>query len=411
MVRTLARLALLLAVVALAVAGPASARTPAIVGGQVVQPGAFPWAASIQWVGPDGFFLDDEDSEVDVVPVCTGSLIGAQWVLTAGHCALAFGSVLGTPSSVATIGTPLSFQIVIGQTNIASPDPANVYLAGGEDVIALEPQAGGGLKGDLALIRLDRPAPQAAIRIPGVGQDSAALTSPGAPATVVGWGTTSEGAPDISYDLREVTVPLVSDADCAAAYPTLANFGYSFGFDPVTMFCAGLPEGGKDSCQGDSGGPLMASTASGWVQIGVTSWGEGCARSGLPGVYSRLSGLFGWIVSSLAKDPVAPAGPPASSAGETARAKRRSAIITGTVDPNGLATEYLIEIGKNRRYSTGRVEGYAGAGSTPVEISATFGDLKPGTTYYYRLTAFNAAGVVQSAELRLTTPPAKRTNR
>jgi secreted trypsin-like serine protease len=401
------RLALVLTVAVLALPVTASARTPAIVGGEIAPPGAFPWAALISWVAPDGFFEDTPDGEVDIVPICIGSLIGERWVLTAGHCVLAFGSVLGTPSSVATLGVQLSFQIVIGQANISTPSPENVYRAGGGDVIALEPEAGGGLKGDLALIRLDRAVSGQAIRIPGASQDTTALTKSGTPTTVIGWGTTFEDAPDISYDLREVEVPLVSDADCATAYPTLEMFGFSFGFDPLTMICAGLPEGGKDSCQGDSGGPLMASTASGWVQIGVTGWGEGCARSGLPGVYSRLSGLFGWIVTNLARDPVAPAGPPTATTG-TATANRRSATVTATVDPGGLATAYIIEFGANKRYQGGRVEAYAGAGSEPLDLSATFGDLKPGKTYHYTVTAINVAGVVSGTDRTITTRPARQ---
>ena len=64
-------------------------------------------------------------------------------------------------------------------------------------------------------------------------------------------------------------------------------------------------QGGTDTCHGDSGGPLFGRTAAGDLKVvGATSFGEGCARAGKPGVYARVADgpLREWIRSQ------APAG-------------------------------------------------------------------------------------------------------
>lgn len=62
------------------------------------------------------------------------------------------------------------------------------------------------------------------------------------------------------------------------------------------MICFGFAEGGKDACQGDSGGPLVV----GNEQVGVVSWGYGCAQPHWPGVYAKVAFLRDHIDNCLA---------------------------------------------------------------------------------------------------------------
>lgn len=82
-------------------------------------------------------------------------------------------------------------------------------------------------------------------------------------------------------------VPVVTDEECREAY----------GEDEIadSQLCAGRAEGGADACQGDDGAALLC----GGGLDGVVSWGYGCARPGLPGIYTQTSYFTQWILQWL----------------------------------------------------------------------------------------------------------------
>lgn len=222
-----------------------------IVGGTAAAAGEFPYLVSVQTSSGSHF--------------CGGALLNANTVLTAAHC---------------TEGLTASrLRIRAGTTTWSSGG-----VTAGVSRITMHPNYSGH-DSDVAILKLSSSVPTSSTiayaRLPASGNDPAA----GSMTTVAGWGNTREGGSG-SSTLLKVSVPVVSRTQCRAVYGTSA----------ITdrMWCAGTSAGGQDSCQGDSGGPIVDTSG---TLIGVVSWGSGCARPGVPGVYARVGSFIPWINS------------------------------------------------------------------------------------------------------------------
>ena len=79
------------------------------------------------------------------------------------------------------------------------------------------------------------------------------------------------------------------------------------------------------SLSGDSGGPVFQWAGQYWEQVGIVSYGDGCAQPGLPGVYTRLSYYYHWIEQILERDgehlepPISPYTTDSNSAYQSSR--------------------------------------------------------------------------------------------
>merc|ERR1719183_980186 len=115
----------------------------------------------------------------------------------------------------------------------------------------------------------------------------------------MGWGDTDiRDESKLSDVLMNVDVNVISNNECDASEGTIDGY-YDTYENQITnnMLCARVVGGGEDSCQGDSGGPLVVKGANAGqdVQVGVVSWGIGCASEHFPGVYARISRSYNWI--------------------------------------------------------------------------------------------------------------------
>lgn len=246
---------------------------PQIVGGNPASLNEYPWQVAI--------VSADEPNPLNG-QFCGASLIDAEWVLTAAHC------VVDGPLFTA----PAEIEVVLGILNL-SDGPTTGSTGQRLAVDQVIPYSGyveNATNNDLALLHLATPATlNAAVGIVDlVGPADSSLFEPGDTATVTGWGATSEGGAG-SNALLEVSMPIVSNLTCNA--PASYN-----GQITSAMLCAGQALGGVDSCQGDSGGPLVVSDGlGGQIQAGIVSWGTGCARPNLYGVYTRVALFSSWI--------------------------------------------------------------------------------------------------------------------
>ncbi|MEH7870816.1 trypsin-like serine protease [Rhizobium laguerreae] len=261
-----------------------------VIGGQTAKKGEWPWQVKI--------LAPDPEQRGRFGGHCGGSLISPRWILTAAHCVTSGRS--GKQDLFAR-----DLLIVEGKSKIDKviavdgPDKPGLAV---EEVIIHEDFDRKVFANDIALIKLSEPAKSKPTILASASDDE--VEAAGHPAVVTGWGyTKADHGWDDKYlptELQEVELPIVPREDCRAAYRDS-----SMRMNPIDErnVCAGYAKGGKDACQGDSGGPLVAQRPDKrWIQLGIVSWGAGCAEAEHYGVYTRVAAFRDWIAAKTDGD-------------------------------------------------------------------------------------------------------------
>lgn len=267
---------------------PRARARAAVIGGVAASSGQFPSVVEV---------LDVRGRELGE---CTGAVVAARLVLTAGHCVLNMDSGAVHPAA--------GFRVLVGSVQDGGQEGQVLDVS---SVLVYEGFRRAVDVGDAALLVLAAPtaAPPVAL---ASATDSAALRS-GTTATMVGWGKTRYLQDQLTPRLQSAVTAVQSPRWCRRAAPPFYAGQELCTIDPPA-YAAGL-------CEGDSGGPLLAQAgpAGEVVDVGIGVHGYGRCSTRLPSVYTSVSAIGPWLRSWIDAYEAPPSGSaPAGATGAPA---------------------------------------------------------------------------------------------
>ncbi|CAJ0964061.1 unnamed protein product, partial [Mesorhabditis belari] len=242
-----------------------------IIGGNQAYLGQWPWQALIEFSNSHGQST-----------LCGGTLISAQHVLTAAHCAVEFEN------------RPSLASVWVGLIDSHRKSPG-IFV--GVAAVSIHSGYNGNQKefeNDIAVVTLGQAVTFSTTIQPICLPEKDSI--PSGDFVVTGWGLYNRTSisKDASQFLLYSPLPNVPLDTCRNLWQSLSADYTTDGFVPMdTQICAG--SNGHGTAQGDSGGPLLIKNGDGsWTQVGVTSFGINedpfyYNQGRAPGIYTRLS--------------------------------------------------------------------------------------------------------------------------
>ncbi|CAF1215031.1 unnamed protein product [Adineta steineri] len=250
--------------------------TDKIVNGFESIPHSWPWVVSIR---------KRTSNRPLGVPICGGTLISEQYILTAAHCF--YETLIKEKKSIDI------YLFIIGahystDTHVYSD---LVIRLTASMIIIHENYNSYRQTDDIALVKLEEKIHFENIHLGAIclPKESRIYPSDGTFTVAIGWGRLFETAQEGSDTLQQVVLVVEEGQQCNRI---------KSGSQINTQLCAGSVDSqtNQDTCQGDSGGPLMTRTIDGlWEIVGITSYGKGCGRLNELGIYTRVSMYSNWI--------------------------------------------------------------------------------------------------------------------